>query len=278
MIALIDGDIVAYRCAASVKPGEPYDLAAYRINSLLREIIEATNVDAYFIFVKGQDNFRYHLYPEYKANRKDVAPPEFLEECHTFLKESWGAIPADGCETDDLLGINQADNTIICSIDKDLLMIPGRHYNFVKYDSTFVNKQDALRTFYKQMMIGDRSDNLIGVDKIGPVKANKLIDALDDEQDMFDVVYNKYNEDARRFVTNANCFWIMQRKGELWVNRQNLILTNECQQEVDRQLKFMKSLNPTTLMGHGMNLTEMFGILANGDGMEVMETNDQPLT
>jgi len=278
MIALIDGDIVAYRCAASVLDYEPVDLAMYRTEMLLRQIIDTTQAENYFVFIKGGDNFRYKIYPEYKANRRDLVEPKYLEDCNNYLMDEWGAIQAWGCEADDLLGINQADNTIICSIDKDLLTIPGRHHNFVRMENTFVTKQDALRTFYKQMMIGDRGDNLFGVDKIGKVKAAKLIDPLDDEQDMFDVVYNKYNNDAKRFVTNANCFWIMQRKDELWVNRQNLTLPSECQQEVDQQLKFMKSLNQTTSTELGTNRLGTCGILVNGDGTEAIQTNDQPLT
>jgi DNA polymerase-1 len=247
MQALVDGDIVAYRCAASVKEFEPMELAIYRVDVLLQQIIEATDATTMQVFVKGKDNFRYKIYPEYKANRRDTPDPIWRQACHDHLLNEYKAIEAHGMEADDLLGINQQEEgSVICSIDKDLRTIPGHHFNFVKVELDHVKKQDALRTFYKQMLIGDRSDNLFGVDKIGPKKADKLLEHLDDEQDMFEVVYNKYNEDAKRFVTNANCFWILQNKGELWVNRQRLILPSECKQEVDQQLEFTKSLNLTT--------------------------------
>ena len=246
MQALIDGDIVAFRCAASVKEDEPEDLAIYRVDVLIQQIVEATDATSIRVFVKGSRNFRYELYPAYKANRKDMVDPIYRKACHNHLLKAYDAEEAHGMEADDLLGINQKkEGTVICSIDKDLLTIPGHHFNFVKIEHQHVKQQDALRTFYKQMLIGDRSDNLIGVHGLGPKKAEKLLDHLDDEQDMFDVVYNKYNEDAERFVTNANCFWILQEKDTLWANRQDLILPDPCKQEVDRQLEFMKSLNLT---------------------------------
>lgn len=247
MIALVDGDIVAYRCAASVKEYEPMELAIYRVDVLMQQIVEATDATSRRVFVKGKDNFRYKIYPEYKANRKETIDPIWRKACHEHLLKEYSAEESHGMEADDMLGISQQDTgTVVCSIDKDLKTIPGQHYNFVRLEHDVVKKQDALRTFYKQMLIGDTSDNLIGVDGIGKKKAEKLLEHLDDEQDMFDVVYNKYNEDAKRFVTNANCFWILQEENGFWVNRQNLILPDLCKQEVEAQQKFMKSLETIT--------------------------------
>ena len=51
------------------------------------------------------------------------------------------------------MGIYQMANkdTVICSIDKDLLMIPGEHYDFVKgiYREQFTIP--AIRHFYRQL-------------------------------------------------------------------------------------------------------------------------------
>ena len=63
---------------------------------------------------------------------------------------------------------------------------------------------------------------------------------------MFDVVYDKYNQDAQRFVMNANCLWIQRNPGEIWANQQALTLPKECQQEVEASLEFMKSLRVDT--------------------------------
>lgn len=222
------------------------DIAFYRMDVLVQQIIEATDVTGTILYLTGKNNFRKKINPDYKANRKDTVPPVYLQECRQYLVDNHNAIISDGCEADDLLGINQTQDTIICSLDKDLRMIPGNHYNWTKVELDRVTKQDGLRHFYKQMLIGDKSDNIFGVDKIGPVKAAKLIDHLDDEQDMFDAVWAKYDEDAARFVMNANCLWIQRNHGEIWANQQALTLPKECQQEVEASLKFMKSLNQTT--------------------------------
>lgn len=220
---------------------------------LIQQIIEATDATKYRVYLSGKDNFRKKINLEYKANRKDTVPPVYLQDCRQYLLDNHSAVMSVGCEADDLLGIEQCDvetyetgETVICTLDKDLRMIPGNHYNWVKVELDTVAQQDGLRHFYKQMMIGDRSDNIFGVDKIGPVKAGKLIDHLDEEQDMFDVVYSKYEGDAKRFVMNANCLWIWRNQGETWACRQNLVLPENLKLEVEASLKFMKSLNLTT--------------------------------
>ena len=121
-------------------------------------------------------------------------------------------------------------------------MIPGMHYNFINNKAYSVTELEGLQFFYKQMLIGDLADNIFGVYQIGPKKAAKLIDHLTEEQDMFDVVYDKYNN-PKRFVINAQCLWIQQERGQSWVHRQNLNLANLCKQEVDLMLDFMTSMN-----------------------------------
>jgi len=120
-------------------------------------------------------------------------------------------------------------------------MIPGLHYNWIKNIIYETKQQDGIRHFYKQMLIGDTADNIFGIRGIGPKKAEKIIEHLDEEQDMFDVVYGMY-DDPHRFVMNANCLWIQRNKGEVWGDQQNLALPDDCLQEVIMMSEFMKSL------------------------------------
>ena len=55
-------------------------------------------------------------------------------------------------------------------------MIPGNHYNFVKRDFYYVDQVSADLNFYRQMLTGDRVDNIPGIEGIGDVKAAKLLD------------------------------------------------------------------------------------------------------
>src|SRR5512136_2754987 len=133
MHALLDGDIFAFRGAASAEREEQW-IALCRMEEMVKQTLEAVDADSYQIFLTGTKNFRRELDPQYKANR--TAPkPIHLAACKDFLEQHYGAIWCDQweCEADDALGFNQDPNgsTIICSIDKDLLQVPGKHYNFL---------------------------------------------------------------------------------------------------------------------------------------------------
>ena len=269
MRVLVDGDIVCYRCAVSVKDDEPVELVINRIDNLMTQIIDDTEASEFEFYIKGEPNFRYKINPDYKANRTQPKPFH-LESAYQYVLDCWNAIPSGIYESDDLLGIQQRSDTIIASIDKDLLMIPGMHWNFVKLEKQRVSYMDGIRKFWKQMMIGDTSDNIYGIQGIGPKKAEKLIDWLDSEQEMFEIVYEKYN-DPKRFVMNANCLWILQREEGMWANQQALTLPSQCQQEVEASLEFMKSLNLITSTGPGMMTNEMYGTPVSGDGMDAMQ-------
>lgn len=271
--SLIDGDLVAYRCAATVPEDVEKDVAFYRMDVLIQQIIEATDATQYRVFLTGKNNFRKKINPEYKANRKDTVPPVYLQDCRQYLVDNHYAVISDGCEADDLLGISQNKDTIICSLDKDLRMIPGRHYNWTKVELDSVNKQDGLRHFYKQMLAGDRSDNVFGFDGIArasvPKFIDKLIEPLNDEQDMFEVVWEKYGYDAKRFAMNANCLWIWRNEGESWGDQQELVLPEDLRHEVITMSEYMKSLNRDTSMVPTTTETQTSGIQDNGTGMEV---------
>lgn len=268
-IALVDADLVAFRCAATVQEHEPLDVAVYRVDVLMRQILEATDSEQYKAFLTGRGNFRKIINTEYKANRKDKEPPFYLQDCREYLIEEWNAVVSHGIEADDLLGIEQTDETVVCSLDKDLLMIPGVHFNWNKVEYTHVDQLTGLRTFYKQMLVGDRSDNIFGVDKIGPVKAAKAIDHLETEQEMFDTVLALYDDEYSRFIMNAQCLWIMQNEGETWAHRsQGLHLTSVFRQELENELQFMKSLKDDTSMAQSTTKSPTSGIPANGTVME----------
>lgn len=211
MIALIDADIVAFRCAASCET-EQYEesakeIAVLRTDKLMQEICFATGAEKHLSFLTGKGNFRKKINPEYKAQRKDKPIPKYLGDCKEYLITNWNSVLCEGFEADDALGMHQGQDTIICTIDKDLDMIPGDHYNWVKNESYFVSEVDGLRTFYKQLLIGDRSDNIFGVTGIGAVKAEKIIGPLDFEEDMYNTVKELY-DDPKRLCMNMECLWI----------------------------------------------------------------------
>jgi DNA polymerase-1 len=180
----------------------------------LKEILEALGTDDYVMYLTGSNNFRRQIDPNYKANRPDERPKHW-QACRDYLIKKHKAILVDGAEADDALGWNQTDDTIICSIDKDLLMILGKHYNWVKKEFTTVTHESALQTFHRQLLIGDTSDNVFGIKGIGPKKAEKALGSLDNHGELFSTVRAMYNDD-QRLLLNCNLLWIMRKEGEKW--------------------------------------------------------------
>lgn len=290
-LALIDADIVAYRAAASAE-NEPEDIAILRADKIMREILEATQAPLYRGFISGQNNFRKIINPQYKANRKDVPRPIHLTACQEFLIGSWECEVTDGYEADDALGMAQTDQSVICSIDKDLLQVPGEHYSW-EISGTSGGKQwvrpasfhytsdlFGLRFFWKQMLIGDVADNIVGAHRVGPKGADKLIDPLEDPTEMFEAVLEKYNGDLPRLLLNGVCLYVWQQKEKLWPN----LLLNQYRlkeayvQEAEAMLKSMKSLTDVTLMEPTMTPQPISGSPVNGTSTEATPTESAVLT
>ena len=53
-------------------------------------------------------------------------------------------------------------------------MIPGWHFNWLQNEKSYVTPLGGIQHFYKQMLIGDKTDNIFGVTGIGPVKDVKI--------------------------------------------------------------------------------------------------------
>ena len=70
----------------------------------------------------------------------------------------------------------------VVGIDKDLLQIPGNHYNFVKRELRFVDDDEAHLLLMRQCLTGDSADNIPGIRGIGPKKADKLLSGVPKER------------------------------------------------------------------------------------------------
>ena len=226
LIALIDADTPAIAAAIASETASESWVATSRLDRTIENILLSVGVTEYKLFVSGKDNFRKILDSEYKANR--TAPdPKWREVCKQHLITKWGATEAHGCEADDYCGIYQTSDTVICGIDKDLLQIPGMHWSWdivrggkIIRPATYttITPLQGLRNFYKQMLTGDTSDNIKGIDGIGPVKAGKLIDHLETEEEMAEIVYDLYFS-RHDFYTNADLLWIMRELGVVYSER-----------------------------------------------------------
>ena len=217
---LIDGDIVAYRCAFKCND-ESEKTACYTTGSFLSDMISElfTKIDGepdYHVFLTGKGNFRNDIAvtAPYKGNRKEKEKPVHLEAIRQYLVENWNATISEDQEADDDIAIAADTDSIIVSLDKDFKQVPCRHYNFNKQELIEVTEAEGLLFFYQQIIMGDRADNIMGVHGIGEKKSFKLLDGLSEIE-----MYNKcieLLESEERVIENARLLWLRREPNQLW--------------------------------------------------------------
>lgn len=217
-LLLIDGDMVAHRCAASCEPTktklvrESLDEAIFRANDILYRIVNTCASNEFRVFLSGGRNFRKLLYPDYKANRVRMPRPEHLDALRELLVREWGAELCDGYEADDGIGMAHSERSIIVSNDKDFRQLEGEIYNPIKNEFEVVDSLEAARAFYTQMLVGDASDNVGGVAGVGPVTAGRLLQGKNPEE-MHSVVFDAYG-DPKLFFLNYRLLKILRSPEE----------------------------------------------------------------
>lgn len=233
LVPIIDVDSVVYRCgfasdSSKDEHGNPIDeplencLHSVKLNlQSILDVFEPT--DKAKVFLQGSGNYRDRIatIQPYKGNRDPSKRPRYFDEIRTYLLDYWGAELVNKMETDDACGITQwkhrDKSTCIVTIDKDLDMIPGWHYNYVKKEMYWVDLATANKKFWTQVLTGDTTDNIRGIPKVGIKTAEKLLSNVESWVDMHGVVREAY---ARAGITdefheNATLLWIQR---EPWVN------------------------------------------------------------
>lgn len=153
-----------------------------------------TNLKYGIAVFDGEKSFRDDLYEDYKANRKPM--PEELSLQLPYLKEvfkllGWSVMVADGVEADDVLGTlgvrsaKKRFNTYIISGDKDFRQLVNDNLFIIDtmqeifYDRDMVKEKMGVypeNVVSYLSLLGDSSDNVIGVDKVGKKTAVKLLE------------------------------------------------------------------------------------------------------
>jgi len=230
LILLIDGDTPAYAAAAVCEDSDEQN-AIWEANKTIERLLVATSSSSFKLFLTGDTNFRYEIFPEYKANRLTTPRPKHLAAVRDSLVRNWGAIVSQGCEADDLLGIEQVsynnygqEETMICSIDKDLNQIPGWHYHpgikrrgewILEPRQYIVTPAEALRFFYYQLLIGDSTDGIKGAVGIGPKKAEVILRGCETPEEYYQACSNFFSCEEE-LIQNARCLYIWQKENDSW--------------------------------------------------------------
>ena len=222
-VCLIDGSSYLYRAFHALPSltsgdGKPTG-ALFGVANMIRRLLETHQPDGVVVvFDAPGKNFRHELFAEYKANRPRM-PDELREQIEPLkaLIDALGVhqISVDGVEADDVIATLAAQaerarcKVLISSGDKDLAQLVNDRV--VLEDSMQDKRYDAAAVEQKfgvgpdrvgdwLALTGDASDNIPGVEKVGPKTASKWLakyDSLQGVIDHADEVGGKVGENLR---------------------------------------------------------------------------------
>lgn len=172
----------------------------------------------------GGGNFRTELDPNYKANRKEM--PEDLQVQMPYIKQlfeilGWPMLQAVGVEADDVIATlakrssEKGFNTYIISSDKDFRQIITDNLHVIDsmndtcYDREITKEKMGVypeNVAAYLALLGDASDNVMGIEGVGKGSAVKLLNQYGSLQaiiDNKDELKNKMGENIRAAIDSG---------------------------------------------------------------------------
>lgn len=199
----------------------------------IQNIVKGSQCNRFKVVLSGDTNFREDIatIQKYKGNRDDSVKPHHFEYLRDWLKEMPYTIISDNEEADDVLSKAMMQGHVGATIDKDLNNTPGLHYNFNTNERYEVDALTASYNFYRQMLVGDRADNIPGIKGVGAVTAHKLLTDCKTANEMEDVIYEKYEEVYEKPIEAmtevGRLLWMRRVDNEMWTPTLNYTLKME---------------------------------------------------
>ena len=221
---LIDADYLIYAIGFTCEDASERTAKNRLVETLENLVYVHLKADSYEAFLTGKGNFRYDIAKTvpYKGNRKDTAKPPYYQELRDHMVKRLGAVVVEGQEADDEVAIRmtkEPDTYTLVGVDKDLLQIPGWHFNPSKDLERYVNDFDAYYSFCTQLLTGDRTDNIPGLVGVGPKKAEKALKDAKTKEELLQTVFEKYQECGHTleyFTEQGQLLWLRRYEGEIW--------------------------------------------------------------
>jgi DNA polymerase-1 len=149
--------------------------------------------------------------PTYKNNRNASTVPTLVDVLKNYMKKAHPCWIYEGLEADDVMSLMQTNDTIICTIDKDLDQVEGLHYNWNKIGVYEITEEEGTKFFYRQILMGDPTDGYKGCPKIGKVKSQRIVDDFYErglsEAEMWKEIVDIYYNNMIRY-TDENTTYI----------------------------------------------------------------------
>ena len=231
-LLLVDGSSYLYRAFHALPDltsatGQPTG-AIHGVLTMLQKLIKAEQPDfVAIVFDLPGKTFRHDLYPNYKANR-DAAPEDLVSQIqplHTAIQHlGLPLITQSGFEADDIIGTlaKQAENqniqSLIATGDKDFAQLVSDRVHLIDtMKNTRLDPQGVSEKFgiAPELIIdyltlaGDASDNIPGVEKVGPKTAIKWLSEYKSLQGIVDhasEIKGKVGENLRDSLDQLKLF------------------------------------------------------------------------
>ena len=193
-VLLLDGYNLMHRARYGFTKG-PYNVV-YNFFRGIRPLIEKFNPDVTYFALEGNPKYRYEIYPDYKANRKNNLTPEKLASyedfkvqrdliCNLITKFPIHTIKHERYEGDDLIanltwGRHSKDQCVVISNDTDFIQLyeQGNVSIYSPTKKEFLMPTEYNYVFWKAL-VGDTSDNIKGVSGVGNKTAKKILCNID---------------------------------------------------------------------------------------------------
>ena len=197
-LVLVDGSSYIYRAFHALPPltnsrGEPTG-AVHGVLNMLVKLRRETGAERFaVVFDASGPTFRDELFAEYKSNRPPM-PDELRSQIEPVLEavEAMGLplLRVSGVEADDVIGTLAAQaagngiDTLISTGDKDMAQLVGPHVTLVNtMTGKMLDHDGVVEKFGVEpgqiidylALVGDKSDNIPGVPKVGPKTAAKWL-------------------------------------------------------------------------------------------------------
>jgi len=226
-IILVDGSSYLYRAYHALPPltsskGHPTGAIRGVISMIKKILVDHPHSPIAVVFDAKGKNFRHDMYKEYKANRPPMPDDLVLQikPIHEIVKAlGIKLLMVEGVEADDVIGTlafqaqEKKLDTVISTGDKDMTQLVCKNVKVVNTMKDELLDINGVKRKFGVLpeqivdylaLIGDSSDNVPGVDKVGPKTAVKWIQEYQNIETIIQNAENitgKVGENLRNGIT-----------------------------------------------------------------------------
>jgi 5'-3' exonuclease len=225
-LLIVDGLNLAFR----YKYANKKDYAPLYVKTI-QSLAKSYDAKKVIVLGDGGSSYRENIYPDYKGNRKELRAQQTQQEADDFqdfldefniafelLGMQYETFRFKGVEADDIAAYlvkyhkNEYEHTWLISSDKDWDLLIADNVSRFAYTSRKEITLDTWEDFYNytpeqhisiKVLMGDKGDNVPGVEGIGEKRANTI---LRDYETAYDVYSNLPIDSKYKYMQNLNGF------------------------------------------------------------------------